>query len=882
MVNLNVSVPAGQIPGNTLTVVTPSGQSLTVIIPAGVAAGGTFQITVPDNMATAAAVTMAVPTEVPAPAVPVRASIDTGTPVIGRAIGQAQANSGLAPMETSVSRGPPQPTQRVKQAKEAVFCTSAVTMVFSILLIGTVGGVLGLATSWTISCCTTGHIKLAKKAKEIRALAISALAFTATGALVAVVIGGALLSDGSNCVAESPYNLGSCSTNPYNGTKDIPFNGTKGPGFVEAGGYNPNVSAYDDGCSPDYCESDLGHPDSLSSPGEPRCFVPGNEERCKCSRGEARVIGRHLIYVHHVHAYDIWYEFTCCPNDGNERENPPVVDRCGVGTTTPDGRRLESAAAADDDDDDDDDEVDARPFHEKLLSATGVIASLVQRKGEALGGDVGRRGAKALTGAWLAEALGFERFRSTPTVGPAAVAGGDAAAGASRKRRLLANDDSCKSCTHSWCHDETKNGWCQDGSYGSHSSECPCGTDLTDCGTRSAEQCGFDSFEHVKNDNSCEPPYAAIGGYSQLYSAHPKARPKTGCDVGTHGCGPGWGRRMDDGDGGGGDDEDGFPACYSGPACAGIAHGCYDCSILKESDCDGLFNTHLTDLELCAEGTEPKVAGGDGGGGDGGGEGGGGDGGGGDGGGGYGGSTDDVDWRLSTDVVLTWSPELIEKVGEPGSEARREFEEELAEEIRTLLGASTDEVQVVSSSPRSWPPPSVDDGVTATVMVAADLVDRLLGLLADEGLGWLADLLTVSKDGEIVMEVCQGSERSWRRLCRQEVNAEDDHGHAIVPMEVCRDGAKCASFAGISDCTYTDTYMCECGTQIEACGVRSDNRCCRQRRHACSTMTVGGLAIFVGLGLPQLALSICLIRLAVQVGTFIKLTPELEHPHTCC
>ena len=451
--------------------------------------------------------------------------------------------------------------------------------------------------------------------------------------------------------------------------------------------------------------------------------------------------------MHHVHAYDIWYEFTCCPNDGNERENPPVVDRCGVGTTTPDGRRLESAAAADDDDDDDDDEVDARPFHEKLLSATGVIASLVQRKGEALGGDVGRRGAKALTGAWLAEALGFERFRSTPTVGPAAVAGGDAAAGASRKRRLLANDDSCKSCTHSWCHDETKNGWCQDGSYGSHSSECPCGTDLTDCGTRSAEQCGFDSFEHVKNDNSCEPPYAAIGGYSQLYSAHPKARPKTGCDVGTPGGGGGWGRRMDDGDGGGGDDEDGFPACYGSASHRRLLR----LSFSRTSDCDGLFNTHLTDLELCAAGTEPKVAGGDGGGGDGGGEGG----------GrarraemvGYGGSTDDVDWRLSTDVVLTWSTELIEKVGEPGPEARREFEEELAEEIRTLLGASTDEVQVVSSS--------TEGGVTATVMVAADLVDRLLDLLADEGQGWLADLLTVSKDGEIVMEVCQGSERSW-------------------------------------------------------------------------------------------------------------------------
>ena len=47
-------------------------------------------------------------------------------------------------------------------------------------------------------------------------------------------------------------------------------------------------------------------------------------------------------------------------------------------------------------------------------------------------------------------------------------------------------------------------------------------------------------------------------------------------------------------------------------------------------------------------------------------------------------------------------------------------------------------------------------------------------------------------------------------------------------------------------------------------------------------MTVVGLAIFVGLGLPQLALSICLIRLVVQVGTFIKVTPELEHPHTCC
>ena len=55
-------------------------------------------------------------------------------------------------------------------------------------------------------------------------------------------------------------------------------------------------------------------------------------------------------------------------------------------------------------------------------------------------------------------------------------------------------------------------------------------------------------------------------------------------------------------------DEDGFPACYSGPACAGIAHGCYDCSILKESDCDGHFNAHLTDLSSCAEGSEPKVA----------------------------------------------------------------------------------------------------------------------------------------------------------------------------------------------------------------------------------------------------------------------------------
>ena len=55
-------------------------------------------------------------------------------------------------------------------------------------------------------------------------------------------------------------------------------------------------------------------------------------------------------------------------------------------------------------------------------------------------------------------------------------------------------------------------------------------------------------------------------------------------------------------------DEDGFPACYSGPACAGIAHGCYDCSILKESDCAGHFDAHLTNLGYCAEGTEPKVA----------------------------------------------------------------------------------------------------------------------------------------------------------------------------------------------------------------------------------------------------------------------------------
>jgi len=62
----------------------------------------------------------------------------------------------------------------------------------------------------------------------------------------------------------------------------------------------------------------------------------------------------------------------------------------------------------------------------------------------------------------------------------------------------------------------------------------------------------------------------------------------------------------------GGDDadEDGFPACYGGPACvaAGTAHGCYDCSILKESDCAGHFDAHLTNLGYCAEGTEPKVA----------------------------------------------------------------------------------------------------------------------------------------------------------------------------------------------------------------------------------------------------------------------------------
>merc|ERR1719181_1501100 len=58
-----------------------------------------------------------------------------------------------------------------------------------------------------------------------------------------------------------------------------------------------------------------------------------------------------------------------------------------------------------------------------------------------------------------------------------------------------------------------------------------------------------------------------------------------------------------------GADDAGFPACYGGPACvaAGTAHGCYDCSILKESDCSGSFNAHMTNLGYCAEGTEPKV-----------------------------------------------------------------------------------------------------------------------------------------------------------------------------------------------------------------------------------------------------------------------------------
>ena len=41
---------------------------------------------------------------------------------------------------------------------------------------------------------------------------------------------------------------------------------------------------------------------------------------------------------------------------------------------------------------------------------------------------------------------------------------------------------------------------------------------------------------------------------------------------------------------------------------AGKAHSCYDCSILKESDCAGQFEAHLTDLSYCAEGSEPKVA----------------------------------------------------------------------------------------------------------------------------------------------------------------------------------------------------------------------------------------------------------------------------------
>ena len=219
----------------------------------------------------------------------------------------------------------------------------------------------------------------------------------------------------------------------------------------------------------------------------------------------------------------------------------------------------------------------------------------------------------------------------------AGAAAGDAAAGDARRRRLLANDDSCKSCIDIWglggCEDQTKNGICQDGSYRSWTSDCPCGTDLTDCGTRSVEQCGFDSFEHVKNDNSCEPPYAAIGGYG-------------------------------------------------------------------------------SDRRLMSDG-------------------------------------DDGERRLST-------------------------------------------------------------------------------------------------DGR------------------------------------CRDGSGCASFFGISDCIDGDTYQCECGTEIADCGVRSDNRCCRRRRDACSSMTVGGLAVFVGLGPFQLALSICLIILIVQVSTFIKVTPELEHPHTCC
>ena len=40
---------------------------------------------------------------------------------------------------------------------------------------------------------------------------------------------------------------------------------------------------------------------------------------------------------------------------------------------------------------------------------------------------------------------------------------------------------------------------------------------------------------------------------------------------------------------------------------AGKTHGCYDCSILKESDCDGHFDAHMTNIGYCAEGSEPKV-----------------------------------------------------------------------------------------------------------------------------------------------------------------------------------------------------------------------------------------------------------------------------------
>ena len=222
MVLMNVPVPAGQQPGATISVVTPSGQTKLVTIPPGATAGSTFQLDIEDSVPQVAQA-------VPVPAQVVTPGVVTGQVVTGQA---------LAPMETQaasrqIGGSAPPLSLPGKKAKDALNCTSAATMVFSILLIGSMGGILGLATSSTVSCCVTGHVSLAKKAKEVRALAISALVFTLIGALSCLGLGGALIADSAACAAASPYDLGNCGqyTNAKASPQDIPYEGPKGEGY---------------------------------------------------------------------------------------------------------------------------------------------------------------------------------------------------------------------------------------------------------------------------------------------------------------------------------------------------------------------------------------------------------------------------------------------------------------------------------------------------------------------------------------------------------------------------------------------------------------------------------------------------------------------------